>query len=123
MASFSDTLTAARLSYSDLEWLSNGVLTVGKLKRHGSGTQLLSAADYALVLMILESHKNATKGIRLLALSKRKMPKAVKKPAADPSKPGKGFKHKGELAPGLAAWMARRDAAIAAEAVQKAQVA
>jgi hypothetical protein len=76
-SSFSEAIKATHLSYSDLEWLSNGVLTPSKLKKHSDGTRLLSAADYTLVMTIIDSHRDAVKGIQLLVLSKVKMQKPV----------------------------------------------
>jgi hypothetical protein len=72
MFSFGDQVKAARLSFSDISWLSNGVLTVQKLKNHSAGIRPLSAADYALALDIIDAHRAASKGIRLLVLSKVK---------------------------------------------------
>ena len=72
MRSFADEVKAARLSFSDLEWLSNGVLTHDKLKDHSSGRRRLSPADYELVTSIIDAHRDASKGIRLLVLSKQK---------------------------------------------------
>jgi len=71
LSGFSRQVKAARLSFPDIVWLSGGVITEADLKRHSSGTKMLSVDDYALVLTIIERHREAGKGIQLLVLQKR----------------------------------------------------
>jgi len=54
---FADQIKSAQLTMEQIETYSEGVLTVGKLKKHSAGVRDLSPEDAQLLNRIIAAHR------------------------------------------------------------------